>query len=120
MNAVDPQLAKPTQAGMMAQPAPPGVQAAGPMSATQYAVHPGQRATPQDAVLQQHIPRPSGPVIADYPVMPGGQRPFSSDLAPSNLPQRSSYANAPFDPGAAASLMSPVGDQYPHADWERR
>jgi hypothetical protein len=53
--------------------------------------------------------------------MPGGQRPFSSDLAPSNLssPQRSPYADQPFDPSSAASLMSPVGEQYPHMDWDR-
>jgi hypothetical protein len=60
-------------------------------------------------------------VIHDYPVMPGGQRPFSSDLAPSKpvSSQRSPYADAPLDPSAAASLMSPVGEQYPQTDWER-
>jgi serine/threonine-protein kinase len=70
----------------------------------------------------QQPPLPQNPPsLAGYPVMPGGQRPFSSDLAPSNLtsPQRSPYAQAPFDPGAAASLMSPVGEQYPQTDWER-
>jgi serine/threonine protein kinase len=64
---------------------------------------------------------PAAPVLHDYPVMPGGQRPLSTDLAPSNLPssQRSPYANAPFDPQQAANLMSPVGEQYPQTDWER-
>ena len=67
-------------------------------------------------------PRPSMPPLLDYPVMRGGGRPTSTDLAPSNLsalPQRSPYADAPFDPAAAASLMSPVGDGYPQADWDR-
>jgi hypothetical protein len=59
-------------------------------------------------------------VIHDYPVLPGGQRPFSSDLAPSNLmPQRGPYPSGGFDPAQAANLMSPVGEQYPQTDWER-
>jgi len=68
------------------------------------------------------IARPSAPMMHDYPVMPGGGRPLSTDLAPSNMspgPQRSPYANAPFDPGQAAHMMSPVGEQYPQTDWER-
>jgi hypothetical protein len=62
------------------------------------------------------------PPFAGYPVMPGGQRPFSSDLAPSNMsstPQRSPYAGAPLDPMQAANVMSPVGDAFPATDWER-
>jgi hypothetical protein len=56
--------------------------------------------------------------------MPGGQRPFSSDLAPSlpgpmTGPHRPSFSSGPFDANAAASLMSPVGDHYPQTDWER-
>jgi hypothetical protein len=51
--------------------------------------------------------------------MPGGQRPYNSDLAPSNMSSGSSGGYAPFDPSAAASLMSPVGEQYPQTDWER-
>ncbi|HUS28732.1 MAG TPA: serine/threonine-protein kinase [Kofleriaceae bacterium] len=64
---------------------------------------------------------PSAPLITDYPVMPGGKRPMSTDLAPSSLPnsQRSPYADAPLDPSAAANLMSPVGAQYPQTDWDR-
>jgi hypothetical protein len=59
--------------------------------------------------------------MSDYPVMPGGGRPMSTDLAPSSLPnsQRSPYAGAPLDASAAANLMSPVGAQYPQTDWER-
>ena len=59
-----------------------------------------------------------------YPVVHGG-RPFSTDLAPSNLPspQRSPYTgqlipHPHHDPHHAAQMVSPVGDQYPHAmDW---
>ncbi len=61
---------------------------------------------------------PPGPA-SPYPVIAGG-RPWSSDLAPSNTPppQRAPVFEASFDPKAAANLMSPVGDQYPHAvDW---
>jgi hypothetical protein len=58
---------------------------------------------------------------SDYPVLPGGQRPFSTDLAPSTLPSSSPrpYATTPHDPIQAANLVSPVGDQYPQTDWER-
>jgi hypothetical protein len=61
---------------------------------------------------------PSAPLMSDYPVMPGGKRPYGADLAPSSMPhgQRSPYAA---DPNAAANLMSPVGAQYPATDWER-
>jgi hypothetical protein len=90
------------------------VEQAGPQSSTHYAVAPSGPNVPTS---------PSNPaVLHDYPVMPGGQRPFSTDLAPSHFssaPQRSPFANAPFDPGAAASLMSPVGEHYPQTDWER-
>jgi serine/threonine protein kinase len=110
---VDPSIAQQrTMAELPAQRAS-GVAQVGPMSSTQYAVAPNAMPGPQPA---------AAPVIHDYPVMPGGQRPFSSDLAPSNLssvPQRSSYANAPFDPQQAAGVMSPVGDHYPQTDWDR-
>ncbi|HEX5062772.1 MAG TPA: protein kinase [Kofleriaceae bacterium] len=134
-----------TQAEMQAQPAhfDPNVAPAGPMSSTHYAVRPSQMqgaqqpnlgATAPAPALQGHphgpmqghasAPMPAhAPVLNDYPVMPGGQRPFSSDLAPSNLSsspqQRPSYGNAPLDPQAAANLMSPVGGGYPQTDWER-
>jgi len=95
-----------TQPAMNAQPGPVGLQsgplgveAVGPMSATQ-----------------------SGPLISDYPVMPGGKRPMSTDLAPSSGPGgRPSYGehHHPMDAGAAANLMSPVGSQYPQTDWDR-
>ena len=116
-----PAAFNPTAAAMDAQTPP--VEVAGPMSSTQYAVRassmqPSQQATqPQTAIPGD--PRPSP---GDYPVMPGGQRPFSSDLAPSNLqsaPQRSPYADQPFDPSSGASLMSPVGQGYPQTDWDR-
>jgi hypothetical protein len=106
---------RPTEMSMEAQQAPAGL--AGPQSATQYAVHGADAGTQPE----QALPDPARPSLTDYPVMPGGQRPFSSDLAPSNLrnPQRSPYADAPLDPHHAASLMSPVGQSYPQTDWER-
>jgi hypothetical protein len=118
---VDPAIARQrTMAEMQAQQPPFGSDGdqAGPMSSTHYAAQPsGVNA------LGATAPAPSipGPMLHDYPVMPGGQRPLSTDLAPSNLPssQRSPYANAPFDPKQAANLMSPVGEQYPQTDWER-
>jgi serine/threonine-protein kinase len=59
--------------------------------------------------------RPSQPLPGGYPVMTGG-RPYSSDLAPSDLPraQRSRFAG---DAAQAASVLSPVGDHYPQTDW---
>lgn len=105
---VDPAVAaqragaeQPPQAAPYGSGAPAGV---GPTSATHYAA------------------RSSAPVINDYPVVPGGQRPFSSDLAPSTPPagtQRAPYLSGQFDPAQAANMMSPVGDQYPQTDWER-
>jgi hypothetical protein len=116
-----------TMAEMPAQRAYGGdVEQAGPMSSTHYAVRPSamQSAQPNLGATAPapSIPAPAAPLMHDYPVMPGGGRPFSTDLAPSNLssgPQRSPYANAPFDPQQAASVMSPVGEQYPQTDWER-
>jgi hypothetical protein len=55
---------------------------------------------------------PGQPHMHGYPVMAGG-RPFSSDLAPSDL--RPSQRH--FDPQHAANMMSPVGDHYPQMDW---
>jgi len=117
------------------QPMVPAVSAA---SATQYAVRASQMQIPQgvaqtgpQALAQQQsgypqesypqVTGPHQPVMTSYPVLPGGGRPLSSDLAPSNLPssQRSPYVNGPFDPNLAANVMSPVGDQYPQADWQR-
>jgi serine/threonine-protein kinase len=56
-----------------------------------------------------------------YPVVSG--RPYSTDLAPSQLPspQHSPYAGKPATPDAQHSMnmMSPVGDQYGHhVNWE--
>ncbi len=99
---VDPAIA--AQSPQQAQYGSGAPAQAGPTSATHYAA------------------RPSAPVISDYPVVPGGQRPFSSDLAPSTPPsgsQRAPYLSGQFDPAQAANLMSPVGDQYPQTDWER-
>jgi hypothetical protein len=99
---------------------------AGPMSSPQY----GGRASEMMPSARAHSPtqpeqiinaptQTGAPLINDYPVMPGGQRPFNSDLAPSQ-PPRGQFGDAqPFSPTAAASLMSPVGDQYPQTDWER-
>jgi serine/threonine protein kinase len=113
-----------TQAEIAAQQ-PPLDQ--GPASSTPYATRASAMQQGANPNLGGTVPAPIMPspaaaaMMHDYPVMPGGQRPFSSDLAPSNLPstQRSPYANAPFDPQQAASLMSPVGEQYPQTDWER-
>jgi serine/threonine protein kinase len=113
---------KPTAMAMDAQKPP--VDVAGPMSSTQYSV----RASAMQASQQGTQPEmaaqsdPSRPSMSDYPVMPGGQRPFSSDLAPSNLssgPQRSPYGDQAFDASSPANLMSPVGQSYPQTDWER-
>jgi hypothetical protein len=58
--------------------------------------------------------RPSQPLPDGYPVMTGG-RPFSSDLAPSNMPR---HQRPHGEPPHAASVMSPVGDHYPRqVDW---
>src|SRR5207248_798086 len=97
------------------QPANPNA-VAGPGSATHYAVHPSHAQNAQ----------PQAPAGMGYPVLQGG-RPYSTDLAPSNLPapQRSPYAGETTPhvdphvshPQQSAHLMSPVGDHYPHADW---
>jgi serine/threonine-protein kinase len=119
---LDPAVASQrTQAEIPVQTPPfAPVEQAGPQSSTHYAVGPGQSVGPPPGSVAASA-NPAA-MLHDYPVMPGGQRPFSTDLAPSNLsssPQRSPYANAPFEPGAAASLMSPVGEHYPQTDWER-
>lgn len=100
---------------------------AGPMSSTQYAVRASETSARAHSPTQpEHIinapTQTAAPIINDYPVMPGGQRPFNSDLAPSAplAGQRGQFGDAqPFSPSAAANLMSPVGDQYPQTDWER-
>jgi hypothetical protein len=135
---VNPAAVKSTDYEMAAQapPANAGYPRSGSLSQPPYGQAPSHRPSePPYGQAPSHRPsqppygqapmqRPSQPPqanIAGYPVMPGGQRPFSSDLAPSNLgaPQRPSYANASFDSGTAANLMSPVGEQYPQTDWER-
>ena len=121
-------------------PSQPMVPPTSPASATQYAVRASQmqgsqpvlQTGPQPLVQQQggqypqqpyppQVTGPYQPAMMSYPVLPGGQRPYSSDLAPSQLPaaQRSPYANAPFDPNVAANMMSPVGEHYPQTDWQR-
>jgi serine/threonine protein kinase len=91
-----------------AQPIVPPV---GPQSATQYAVRPSG--------LQAAQPMPHRALPTDYPVMAGGGRPFSSDLAPSTLPpaQRTPHTADHGNPQQAMNIMSPVGDQYPQTDW---
>ncbi len=121
---VDPSIAhQRTQAEIPAQQPPPEL--VGPMSSTHYAVRPSAMQPGVQPNLGATAPAPSmpgppqAPVISAYPVMPGGQRPFSSDLAPSSLssPQRASYPQ--LDPQHAANLMSPVGEHYPQTDWDR-
>jgi serine/threonine protein kinase len=120
---ISPHASKPTAMAMEAQQPPVGV--ADPMGQTAYQV-PGaaslQAAQERTQPERGPIDVSGRPSITDYPVMPGGQRPFSSDLAPSNLGhsgQRSPYADQPFDPSHAANLMSPVGQGYPQTDWDR-
>ncbi|HEY5928605.1 MAG TPA: protein kinase [Kofleriaceae bacterium] len=118
-----------TQADMQAQQPPPELEHGGPMSSTHYATRQSAMqagAQPNHGAMQpgaqpNHGAPPPSQMMHDYPVMPGGQRPLSTDIAPTTLPssQRSPYANAPFDPGQAANFMSPVGEQYPRTDWER-
>jgi hypothetical protein len=106
---VSPAALRPTEADIPAQHA-------------QYGIDHHQQ---QRSIAAANAPTSlNAPIITDYPVMPGGQRPFSSDLAPSlppSQPQRSSLSspNIPFDPQHAANFMSPVGEQYPQLDWER-
>jgi serine/threonine-protein kinase len=90
----------------MGQPVVPPV---GPQSATQYAVRPSGLMAAQ----------PNKALPTDYPVMMGGGRPISSDLAPSTLPsgQRAMHTPDHGNPQQAMNVMSPVGDQYPQTDW---
>jgi serine/threonine protein kinase len=116
---VDPSIAmQRTQAEMPAQQGPYGgelgAQLGGPMAAS-YATQPSAM---QNAVANSPT-NLNAPIINDYPVMPGGQRPFNSDLAPSNPRPSQRSMNAPFDPQQAVNMMSPVGEQYPQTDWER-
>jgi hypothetical protein len=97
----------------------------GPMSATQAAVRVSelQNAQAGSAALVD-------PSLSPYPVVSG--RPSSTDLAPSNMPQRPSFRNdqaasshsmpshpsQPAQAQQAASMMSPVGDHYAaNVDW---
>ncbi len=115
---------KRTEFDMAAQNPPPdaGVEMAGAMSATHYAARASQMQNAQNATQpEQAIPFGNGGApLSGYPVMPGGQRPYSSDLAPS-APQSGGHRayDQPFDPHAAANLLSPVGEQYPQTDWDR-
>jgi len=91
-----------------------GAPTTGPTSAAPYAQRPGG--------IHNAPTNLNAPIINDYPVIPGGQRPFSSDLAPSTPPsaaQRSSYPSLPGEPQHAANLVSPVGEHFPQTDWER-
>ena len=112
----------PTQIADDAQPAAaPAIVNATTMIAGPTPSYAGERAhrpTQPESIVNAPT-QTAAPIINDYPVMPGGQRPFNSDLAPSQ-PPRGQFGDAqPFNPTAAASLMSPVGDQYPQTDWER-
>ncbi len=72
-------------------------------------------------------PRAHAATDSPYPVMTGGRPPegFATDIAPSTGRGSASMAppiaprtsSAEFRPQQAASLMSPVGDQYPQQDW---
>jgi hypothetical protein len=78
----------------------PLVPPAGPQSSTQYAVRPSG--------FQQSQPMPNNALPTDYPVMAGGGRPLSTDLAPSKMPHSQQAMN----------VMSPVGEHFPQTDWD--
>jgi hypothetical protein len=119
---------KRTEFDMKAQPSPDArVETHGAMSSTHYAVRASQMQNAQNATQPESAISPYGgsgggaAPLAGYPVMPGGQRPFSSDLAPSGPGSggfRSPYDQS-IDPAGAANLMSPVGEHYPQTDWDR-
>ncbi len=87
-----------------------------------------------DEVKPRHDgPRAHAPTDSPYPVMAGGGRPLSVDIAPSSGPGSANAVHAGMAPPTvartssadfrsqqAANLMSPVGDQYPanSMDWE--
>ena len=97
-------------------PNPHGVGRVGPASTTHDAV----RLSQVYGAQQPHQQMPQAPpqqsnLPASYPVMVGG-RPFSSDLAPSDL--RPSQRHFAGDSAQAAHVMSPVGDHYrQQVDW---
>ncbi|MEO8554203.1 MAG: protein kinase, partial [Kofleriaceae bacterium] len=87
---------------------------------SQSATHEAVRMSPEQmAVLENVRPkeRPSEPSYggSPYPVRSGG-RPYSTDIAPSDRPGQ--QAAPQFNGQQAASLMSPVGEQYPQQDWD--
>jgi eukaryotic-like serine/threonine-protein kinase len=111
-NVVSPLALRHTEADMSAQSAPHGS---------------GSSAPPQSpaSAIANAPTNLNAPIINDYPVMRGGQRPFSADLAPSAPPSQPQRASAPsmpttpLDPQQAANLVSPIGEQYPQTDWDR-
>jgi hypothetical protein len=104
----------PTAAAMPIDPASGhGVGRVGAYSATQDAVRQSQVHAAMTAIEAQRQSQP--PQQYGYPVLESG-RPFSSDLAPSHLPQRQSAPH--FDPQQAQHVMSPVGQHYPQTDWQ--
>ena len=145
-NGVAPQPAPPTVAGKAARfpelanlptmiaepdPTPPPAQRPGshsmspelaPTALGRQPVDPGHADTApppfQQPPMQAPMPiRPSQPLPDGYPVVVGG-RPFSSDLAPSDLPHRMSRPSFGGDASQAAAVLSPVGDQYRgQVDW---
>jgi eukaryotic-like serine/threonine-protein kinase len=132
----DPAMA-PTAA---AQPLDPAmlVPPAGPLSATHAAIVPidleqtsrPSRPTQPEVVMPPSAPEPAPPIAnSPYPVVRG--RPFSTDLAPSaplsnqrpslsRIPNTGPNMPSPTPSGMhvnPAGVMSPVGDAYPHVDW---
>ena len=89
-----------------------------------YANQPAQANQPAHAMPQARPVVPMGG--SQYPVLAGG-RPYSTDLAPSDLPapQRSPFAGVReqhlqqhHDPQHAAAVMSPVGEHFgQQVDW---
>jgi serine/threonine-protein kinase len=100
----------------MGQPFVPPV---GPQSSTQYAVRASAMQQAQQPPMQQPpMQQPLNKALpTDYPVMTGG-RPFSSDLAPSDLHRRAPHTPAGGNAQQAMNMMSPVGPQFPTTDWE--
>ncbi len=99
----------------------------GPSSSTLYGVgESSMQAAELGTQPENAVPSGAHGAPTDYPVMHGGGRPYSTDLAPSNVgnPQRSPYADAPLgasrESGQVLSgpAMSPDRQGYPQADWE--
>ncbi|HET9989303.1 MAG TPA: serine/threonine-protein kinase, partial [Kofleriaceae bacterium] len=101
---------------------------------SQSATHDSVKLTPAQLAILDSPPRATAPTKPPSPLPPGVQegsynespypvvsgRPFSTDIAPSSLPQGAVPRTGPQEPNGqqAANLMSPVGEHYPQRDWD--